>query len=88
MNTIDHFAMNNTGELIEGYLAMARDAAREREAEEWAEGLIGDSFAVAPVPLRQRPASRRALHFESARSSENAPAPRNNSAAAIASTSR
>jgi len=40
--------MSDLGELIEGYLAMARDAAREREAEEWSEGLIGDSFAVDP----------------------------------------
>ncbi|MFZ3266526.1 MAG: hypothetical protein WA172_21160 [Terriglobales bacterium] len=32
-------------ELIEGYSAMARDAAREREAEEWAEALIGDASA-------------------------------------------
>ena len=55
MNRIDHFAMNNTGELIEGYLAMAGDAAREREAEEWAEGLIGDSFAVAPGPTSPAP---------------------------------
>ena len=29
--------------LIEGYSAMAKDAAREREAEEWCEGLIGDA---------------------------------------------
>jgi len=47
--------MNNTGELIEGYLAMARDAAREREAEEWAEELIGDSFAVTPGPTSPAP---------------------------------
>jgi hypothetical protein len=55
LNRIDHFAMNNTGELIEGYLAMARDAAREREAEEWAEELIGDSFAVTPGPTSPAP---------------------------------
>jgi hypothetical protein len=47
--------MNNAGESIEGYLEMASDAAREREAEEWAEGLIGDSFAVAPGPTSQAP---------------------------------
>jgi hypothetical protein len=29
-------------QLTEGYSAMAKDAAREREAEEWSEGLIGD----------------------------------------------
>jgi hypothetical protein len=34
-------------ELIEGYSAMAKDAAREREAEEWCEGLIGDASAEA-----------------------------------------
>jgi hypothetical protein len=32
-------------EVIEGYSAMAKDAAREREAEEWCEGLIGDASA-------------------------------------------
>jgi len=37
--------MNGPGGLIEGYTAMAKDAAREREAEEWAEGLIGDASA-------------------------------------------
>lgn len=31
--------------MTEGYSAMAKDAAREREAEEWAEGLIGDASA-------------------------------------------
>lgn len=34
-------------ELGEGYSAMAKDAAREREAEEWSEGLIGDASAEA-----------------------------------------
>ncbi len=29
--------------LEEGYREMARDAEREREAEEWCEALIGDS---------------------------------------------
>ena len=33
--------------LIEGYSAMAKDAEREREAEEWCEGLIGDASADA-----------------------------------------
>jgi hypothetical protein len=28
--------------LLEGYRAMAADGLREREAEEWCEGLIGD----------------------------------------------
>jgi hypothetical protein len=59
LNKIDDFAMSDDGELIEGYLAMAKDAAREREAEEWSEGLIGDSFpvkqsALSPFPSAQR----------------------------------
>ena len=29
-------------ELAEGYRAMAEDEAREREAEEWTEALVGD----------------------------------------------
>jgi predicted CopG family antitoxin len=29
-------------ELAEGYAAMAADEAREHEAEEWIEGLVGD----------------------------------------------
>jgi hypothetical protein len=32
-------------ELVEGYSAMAKDIARESEAQEWSEGLIGDAFA-------------------------------------------
>jgi hypothetical protein len=43
LNKIDDLAMSGPGGLIEGYSAMARDAAREREAEEWSEGLIGDA---------------------------------------------
>ncbi len=34
-------------ELIEGYSAMANDAQREREAQEWSEGLIDDASAGA-----------------------------------------
>ena len=34
-------------ELAEGYSAMAKDAAQEREAEEWCEALIGDGSADA-----------------------------------------
>jgi 3-hydroxyacyl-CoA dehydrogenase len=30
LNSIDDFAVGDTGELLEGYLAMSRDAARER----------------------------------------------------------
>ncbi|MGD0599107.1 MAG: hypothetical protein ABR988_04750 [Terriglobales bacterium] len=33
--------------MTEGYSAMAKDAEREREAEEWCEGLIGDASADA-----------------------------------------
>ncbi len=68
-------------ELREGYSAMAKDAAREREAEEWSEELIGDPSAEG-----ERAAT--AIYFESVRSSENAPAPRSSSAAAMASASR
>ena len=35
--------------LVEGYAAMAADEAREQEALEWCEGLIGD---VADEPAR------------------------------------
>ena len=34
-------------ELVEGYSAMAKAAAQEREAEEWCEALIGDASADA-----------------------------------------
>jgi len=33
----------NPEELIDAYSAMAKDDAREREAEEWSEALIADS---------------------------------------------
>ena len=36
--------------LAAGYAAMAADEAREREAEAWTEGLIGD---VAEEPIRR-----------------------------------
>ncbi len=45
LNKIDDLTMNGPGGLIEGYRAMADDAAGEREAKEWAEGLIGDASA-------------------------------------------
>lgn len=85
-NKIDDLAENNNGALIEGYSAMARDAARKHEAEEWSVELIGDASTVEPCA--PSPARSRATYFETARSRENAPAPRNNSAAAMASTSR
>jgi hypothetical protein len=43
LNRIDDLAMSGPGGLIEGYAAMAKDTAGEREAEEWSEGLIGDA---------------------------------------------
>jgi hypothetical protein len=45
LSKIEDLAMTGPGGLIEGYSAMAADAAREREAEEWSEGLIGDASA-------------------------------------------
>jgi hypothetical protein len=43
LNWVDDLSMSGPGGLIEGYTAMAKDAAAEREAEEWSEGLIGDA---------------------------------------------
>ena len=45
-------------ELMEGYSAMARDVARERQAQEWSEALIADSSpierrAISPAPSPQ-----------------------------------
>ena len=45
LNKIEEFAMKAPGGLLEGYSAMSQDEAREREAEEWTEGLIGDASA-------------------------------------------
>jgi len=42
---IDDLSASRPGGLLEGYAEMARDEAREREAEEWSEGLIGDASA-------------------------------------------
>jgi len=39
--------------LAQGFQEMARDARREREAEEWIEGLIGD-VADAPTETDDR----------------------------------
>ena len=36
---------SNQLDLEAGYREMASDLDREREAEEWIEGLIGDAFA-------------------------------------------
>lgn len=43
LSRVDDLAMSGPGGLIEGYAAMAKDAASEHEAEEWSEGLIGDA---------------------------------------------
>ncbi len=45
LGRIDDLAVSGPGGLMEGYAAMAQDAKREREAEEWSEGLIGDGSA-------------------------------------------
>jgi hypothetical protein len=45
LNRIDDFQKSYTNGLIEGYSEMAKDTAREREATEWSEGLIGDAAA-------------------------------------------
>jgi hypothetical protein len=45
LSRVDDLALSGPGGLIEGYTAMANDAPREREAEEWSEGLIGDASA-------------------------------------------
>jgi len=45
LDRIDDLAMSGPGGLLEGYTAMAKDTEREREAEEWSEGLIGDASA-------------------------------------------
>ena len=58
MNRIDDFSESNPGGLIEGYSAMATDAAREREAEEWSEDLIGDGFAVERCATSSAPSPR------------------------------
>ena len=44
--------MKSEGRLEEGYREMAKDAEREREAEEWCEALIGDSSETADSSLR------------------------------------
>src|SRR6202162_2707620 len=38
---VDDLAMSGPGGLIEGYTAMANDAARERAGEGWSEGTVG-----------------------------------------------
>ena len=45
---IDELSVSRPGGLLEGYAEMARDEAREREAEEWSEALIGDADIHVP----------------------------------------
>lgn len=40
---IEKFGDSKHGELLSAYREMASDREREREAEEWCEGLIGDA---------------------------------------------
>ena len=42
---VEELAHGKPGGLIEGYTQMANDEPREREAEQWSEGLIGDASA-------------------------------------------
>jgi len=41
----EHLSISGPGGLVEKYREMASDKEREREAEEWSEGLIGDASA-------------------------------------------
>jgi len=43
LDEIEKMAYGGPGGLIEKYKEMAGDSEREREAEEWSEGLIGDA---------------------------------------------
>lgn len=45
-------------DLAAGYAAMAADEEREREAHEWAEGLVGDAWAEEE--RREEPSAARA----------------------------
>jgi hypothetical protein len=45
MTYLDPVKVWTPDELIDGYSAMAKDAARERDAEEWSEGLTRDASA-------------------------------------------
>jgi hypothetical protein len=44
--------LNGTSDLQAGYAAMARDEAREKEALEWSENLLNDSY-VAPEACKK-----------------------------------
>ncbi len=45
LNRVEELSVSGPGGLLEKYAEMAKDATREREAEEWSEGLIGDASA-------------------------------------------
>lgn len=45
MGRVDELTLSGPGGLLEQYREMANDSEREREAEEWCEGLIGDASA-------------------------------------------
>ena len=45
LEKIEELSHSGPGGLLEQYAEMANDEAREREAEEWSEGLIGDASA-------------------------------------------
>jgi hypothetical protein len=45
LEKVEELSISGPGGLMEKYAEMANDKAREREAEEWSEGLIGDASA-------------------------------------------
>jgi hypothetical protein len=45
LDKVEELSQSGPGGLLEQYAEMASDQAREREAEEWSEGLIGDASA-------------------------------------------
>jgi hypothetical protein len=45
LEKVEELSISGPGGLLEKYTEMSNDRAREREAEEWSEGLIGDASA-------------------------------------------
>ena len=45
LERVEEISNRTRGGLLDGYTEMANDQTREREAEEWSEGLIGDASA-------------------------------------------
>jgi|GraSoiStandDraft_39_1057311.scaffolds.fasta_scaffold27730_4 hypothetical protein len=45
LEKVEELSISGPGGLVEKYTEMSNDRAREREAEEWSEGLIGDASA-------------------------------------------